>query len=574
MKKFFTLLTLLIGVSSFGHTAKARENVDFWYVKDLKSQITVNIDSSIDVTEDITADCGIAQKHGIFRTLPTFQQITDSEKIQSPISLTSITNFAGDPIKFSTTKSSSDGTITWKIGDPDRTVSGLNYYRIKYQVKNAVRHNSANFDEFYWNLSGNFWDMEIDNFSASITFPGAVNKTNSELNTYSGNFASKNSLDVSANWKNDHQVEVNYPKTLKTGEGITLSTTFPKNIVMPYIPGFWEKYGSYFFLLLPIISLFLMYFVWNKLGRDPKINPTIAPEFEIPEKLSPIEMGLVITDGILKNNFISASIINLAIAGALKIEKIGPKGAPFGGKKDFKLTKNAGDFKLSDAEEKLITGLFFSEDQVQISDLKNKFYTNIPKILDAGNNYLISKNWLIKNSRLWQYVFITIGFFIFVASIAAFGINYLLGISALLSAFVVIIFSLIMPRRPKEGALLLRRVKGFKLYMHTAERYRQKFNEKENIFEKFLPYAIMFGITKEWTAKMHEIYGEKYFTTYRPVWFIGPNFSEFNVDSIVSEISSMSSNMASTISSSPSSSGSGGGGFSGGGGGGGGGGGW
>lgn len=566
MKKYLVLLALLIGVFSFGHSAQARENVDYWYIKDLKSQITVNTDSSIDVTEDISADCGIALKHGIFRTLPTFQQILDSEKIQSPVSLTSITNSAGDPIKFSTTKSNSEGTITWKIGDPNRTVNGVNYYQIKYHIKNAVRHNSANFDEFYWNLSGNFWDIEIDNFSATVTFPEAINRTNSELHTYSGDFGNKNSLDVSANWKNDHQVEVNYSKTLKTGEGITLSTTFPKNIVMPYVPSFWEKYGSYFFLLLPIISLFLMYLVWNKLGRDPKINPTIAPEFEIPEKLSPIEMGLVLTDGILKNNFISASIINLAVAGALKIEKIG--------KKDFKLTKNAGNFKLSDAEEKLITGLFFSEDQVQISDLKNKFYTNIPKILDAGNNYLISKKWLIKGSRIWQYVFISIGFFIFVASIASFGINYLLGISVFFSSLVIIIFSLLMPKRSKEGALLLRRIHGFKLYMHTAERYRQKFNEKENIFEKFLPYAIMFEMTKEWTAKMRDIYGKEYFATYHPIWFVGPNFVDFNVDSLAAEISSMSSSMASTISSNPSSSGSGGGGFSGGGGGGGGGGGW
>lgn len=127
----------------------------------------------------------------------------------------------------------------------------------------------------------------------------------------------------------------------------------------------------------------------------------------------------------------------------------------------------------------------------------------------------------------------------------------------------------------------MRQIKGFKLYMDTAEKYRQKFNEKENIvpagrqvFEKFLPYAIMFGITKEWTKKMRRIYGEEYFNHYHPIWFVGPNFASFNADSLASEISSMSSHMSSTISSSPSSSGSGGGGFSGGGGGGGGGGGW
>ncbi len=110
--------------------------------------------------------------------------------------------------------------------------------------------------------------------------------------------------------------------------------------------------------------------------------------------------------------------------------------------------------------------------------------------------------------------------------------------------------------------------------MNTAEKYRQRFNEKENYFEKFLPYAIVFGMTGEWIKKMRDIYGEEYFNRYHPIWFYGAAFTNFDVDSFSSELNSMTSNMASTMASHPSSSGSGGGGFSGGGGGGGGGGGW
>ena len=181
MKKYFALLFTLIGLFAFGIPAQARENVNYWYVRDFQPSIVVNTDSSIDVTENIVADCGSAQKHGIFRTLPTFQQITSSQKIQSPVTLTSITDFDGKSIKYSETSSRSDGTITWKIGDANKYVSGVNNYRIKYHVKNAVRHNSSDFDEFYWNLNGNFWDIETDNFSANITFPNAISKNNSKL---------------------------------------------------------------------------------------------------------------------------------------------------------------------------------------------------------------------------------------------------------------------------------------------------------------------------------------------------------------------------------------------------------
>ena len=122
------------------------------------------------------------------------------------------------------------------------------------------------------------------------------------------------------------------------------------------------------------------------------------------------------------------------------------------------------------------------------------------------------------------------------------------------------------------GLELAWRIKGFKLYMETAEKYRQQFNEKENILEKFLPYAILFKITDLWIRKMKDIYGEKYVACFMPLWFVGGNFQNFDANSFNSMISDFSSNMNSTMVA--SSSGVGGGGFSGGGGGGGGGGGW
>ena len=102
--------------------------------------------------------------------------------------------------------------------------------------------------------------------------------------------------------------------------------------------------------------------------------------------------------------------------------------------------------------------------------------------------------------------------------------------------------------------------------MDTAEKYRQQFNEKENIFEKFLPYAIMFGITKEWIKKMKIVYGDK-FMAYYPVWYVGGNLDHFDIDNFASTITAVSSAVGTA-------SGAGGAGGAGGGGGGGGGGGW
>ena len=100
---------------------------------------------------------------------------------------------------------------------------------------------------------------------------------------------------------------------------------------------------------------------------------------------------------------------------------------------------------------------------------------------------------------------------------------------------------------------------------------QQQFYEKENIFDKFLPYAIVFGIAELWAKKMQLIYGEDYFKNYHPIWFVGAMPTNFDVSSFTSQLNSISRSIASSTS---GSSGAGGGGFSGGGGGGGGGGGW
>jgi uncharacterized membrane protein len=145
---------------------------------------------------------------------------------------------------------------------------------------------------------------------------------------------------------------------------------------------------------------------------------------------------------------------------------------------------------------------------------------------------------------------------------------------------IILIFAYLMPKRTLLGQDILRQIFGFKLYLKTAEKYRAQFNEKENIFDKFLPYAILFGMTNLWLKKMKDMYGDQYFATHPMVWYIaapGHTF-DYNFSSINTMINSVSSSVASGLKSAGSSSGGfsgfGGGGFSGGGGGGGGGGSW
>jgi len=576
--KYFFRAVLFLIVLTFAAVpsvfARETSTITDWYIKDFQSEIVVNKDSSVLITEKITADCGnLSGKHGIFRILPTQTKSSGSEVIKTPVELVSITDFNNVPLKYETIKSYSDHTITWKIGDPNKTVKGINYYKIKYKVQNVIRFNNSNFDEFYWNLNGNFWQLDIDKFSAQIKFPDGVNKDSSQVSYYAGNFGSKDRTLANYNWVDKNTLEFISTEILKPGQGITVSVTSVKGVFTPYVPGFLEQYGYYFAFLLPIIVFIICILLWKKYGRDPKINPTIVPEFDIPSKLSPMELGAVLTDGAIKPQFISAAIVNLAVNKIIKIEEIEKKGVF--GSADYKLIKlSSVTAKISVSETVLLDKLFGGKSEILMSDLKNKFYQDIPAISKAVVDPLAEKKLVQRRNKwfLFGFIILASGFFGLSFSLAV--LAWQLFLSFFLSAIIIFIFAFLLRQRTKESAELLRQIKGFKLYMETAEKYRQQFNEKENIFERFLPYAIVFGITKLWAEKMKLIYGKDYFNNYHPYWYTGVAMTSFNADTFSSNINSLSSSMASTLASSPSSSGSGGGGFSGGGGGGGGGGGW
>lgn len=579
MKKLFYLVGALFII--FGillpTSSEARDpnTITDWYVKKFTTDIQVNADSSLLITEKIVADCGnLPNKHGIYRILPTQIKTQDGKLYKSPIHLFSITDFNNKPYNYTTTNSFTYHTVTWKIGDPNITVTGENDYQIVYRVDNAIRFQNNKFDEFYWNLLGTFWQMDIDEFTANIIFPTSITQANTQIYYYTDQYNSKSQDLAKYKWVSANTLQFASTQTIPIDNGVTVSVTMPKNIFTPYKPGFWVTYGPYFAFLLPLFLLVFSYRVWAKYGRDPKINPTIAPEFDVPDKLAPMELGVVSLNGGFKNHFISAALINLAVKGAIKIEKIDKKGILSSeDHKLIRLKENAEN--ITPSEKLLLERVFDSKQEIEISSLRNKFYNDIPAITEAVTTPLKTNDLVQSKGRWLLGCYLALGIAFFFVSFFLFIFGWQFGLSLITSGLILIIYGALMPRRPLKGAELNKKIEGFKLYMTTAEKYRQQFNEKENIFERFLPYAIVFGITTLWINKMKQIYGEEYFSTYHPVWFVGGSLASFNADSFNSSISSLSSTMASTLSSSPSSSsGAGGGGFSGGGGGGGGGGGW
>ncbi|KKP88963.1 MAG: hypothetical protein UR93_C0005G0019 [Berkelbacteria bacterium GW2011_GWA2_35_9] len=286
----------------------ARDFSGEWYVKNLESEIIVNKDSSLNITEKITADCPQCfDKHGIFRTLATYYITDNNKKINLPIKLESITDFKGKSHKFEASKDPFSKNITWKIGDAGKTVSGENYYQIKYKVKNAVRSNN-DFDELYWNVVGTSWDIEIENSQTKIIFPNGIDQLTTKINLYSGALLEKSNLFANYEWDKNSLI-INQTQTLPAYTGITASITFPKNIVQPYTPSWWETNQNNFWYFLPIIVFIICFSLWKKYGIDPKIRAGRVPEFGPPNNFSPLYLGLIQSGWSVDNRSITAEII-------------------------------------------------------------------------------------------------------------------------------------------------------------------------------------------------------------------------------------------------------------------------
>lgn len=571
MKKIFlALFALLFATCYFLPVKAADETLTDWVIRDFQSEIIVNKDSSLDITERITADCGnLPNKHGIFRTLPIISETIDGQEFKTPVELISISDFSGKLYKYSTTDNTT--TIEWKIGDADKTVRGINEYQIKYHVKNAIRTGNSEFDELYWNLSGNFWKINIDHFSAKIKFPEEINQDNSKLWVYSGNKDEKGDLYSTHSWEDNNTLLFESTDILYPGYGITASVTFPKNIVTPYNFTFIEKYGDVFGLFFfPFFALILGLIFWKIYGDDPNINKSITPEFDVPDNLSPGKIGSILHNGHFSNKAFAASLIHLAVNKKITIKELGKKSLLKKADYEFALIPES-KYKPDQVEQSLITNFFGESGRFSLSELRNddNAFINFAKVSKEAKRSVMSEGYLDKNS--FKMLVVMLIAYVVISGIVLLTLyflnSYLDAIAgAVLGAPIIIIFAFLMPKRTQKGAEFLWKIKGFKLYMEKAEKYRSQFLEQENIFEKLLPYAIMFGLTKQWIHAVEQIRGQAYFNSYHPVWFTG-DFTNFDANSFASAMESVSSSVG-------TSSGASGGGGAGGGGGGGGGGGW
>jgi uncharacterized protein (TIGR04222 family) len=596
--RLLALLLLSLGAMSAAAAPAGAQSGE--RIVDYDVAIDIGDDGVLTIVETIVYDFGTNRRHGILRDIPTRLRYDDTYDRIYPLEVVRVRASADTPAGYQV-ESVEGGITRIRVGDADVEITGRHTYELTYTVEAAL-NGFRDHDELYWNAIGTEWSAPIERASITVRAPARIEQVTCFQGYEGSTLPCQRSSADGRGARFAHSGLAPY-------NGVTIVVGLPKGAVPPPAPVLEERWslGRAFeatpatvgvggLLAVAAIGGVTM-LVWRR-GRDRRFrgsqvdqvmgNPTgehqavplgeaddSAPvEFAPPGDMRPGQMGTLIDEqaNVLD---VSATLVDLAVRGYLLIEEI-PKEGWFG-KPDWRLIRlEKPDDDLLTYERRLLDGVFRDATEVQISELKNTFVERLKGVQESLYADAVKRKWFSERPDKVRNRWYAIGVLAVIAAVgvtialAAFTHWGLLGIPLVIGAIGLLVMAGRMPARTATGTAMLRRVRGFRTVIETAETHMSRWAEKELVFTRFLPFAIVFGCTDKW-AKAFAALGVEPDTS----WYVSSQ--PFVFAHFADSMEGFAVTTGGTIASTPSGSGSSGfsgGGFSGGGGGGGGGGSW
>lgn len=407
---------LLLVLLAWPLAARAAERVSSF-----DSLINIQADGSLEVTERITVYAeGDQIKRGIVRTFPL--RFTDKLGLWHPVEFSVLGVLRdGAPEQY---RLEDLGTkVDVYLGQADYFLpEGEHSYEIRYRTSRQISY-LPDFDELYWNVTGNEWQLPIMSASAVIRLPQPVPAESLHIEGYTGYLGARGQ-DYTASISAPGEGRIQSSKAFNVSEGLTVVMQWPKGVVAP--PTADELAGeeayrqaeadaaaqqaafevkmledaklraerdrkALDFLGVAGLLLVVIYYLatWLGFGLDSgRADPAAlrAP----PEDISPAALRYI-----RKMKFdpmcFTTSVISLASKGYLRIQQ--DKAA------DFSLQQLKGaDSTLPDEEEKVLNALFAGANSRQVSSGNFKHFNTasneLQKVLKAryGQGYFRSNS--------------------------------------------------------------------------------------------------------------------------------------------------------------------------------------
>lgn len=575
----FATLLLLTGLTSVAHASTAdfrftRFDADYYLGSDSEGRSTLRT-----VEKLVAVFPEYDQNHGIERVIPkTYQGHTTS------LGIVAVTDGDGRALPYATYDSGDNKVI--RIGKSDAYVHGSQTYVLTYTQRDVTLSSSKDERaEFYWDTNGLLWSQSFDSVTARVHIAQSLLPTlTKDTACYQGAEGSTERCTIST----DGAIITATANNLQANQNMTIAIGFTLGTFRGYQPSLWDQIVAAWMMSLVVtsiigfVAIFWLSFKYSKASNRTKELEPVAPEY-IPPNVS-VLVSAQIGDGTHADT--TAMLIDLAVRHYVTITQTAEKTMFKQAEYDLELVKSATD--LREEEQAFVVTMFGNMNVGSILKTKtlkqnyglySKLQSNamlLTKRIKGALGLRAKKTDVARSFRTPGLICIVAGILtisplLFIAGIVAYVCGWL-----------------IMPLTD-EGLSLRRYLAGLKMYIEYAEKDRLKAlqspegaektgvrikddNDKKlvGLYERTLPYAVLFGQEKEWNKQLAVRYEESGMT---PGWYVGQ--SAFNAAVFSSAMSDFTTSMNSYgASTSSSSGGSTGGGSSGSGGGGGGGGGW
>lgn len=507
--------------------------------------------------------------NGVYRTIPVEYEGDYGANYTLRLDMREIRDDSGQELRWESERRGSNRLFRIYVPDAedtDRTIV------VRYRVANGLRFFEEH-DELYWNVTGDESEVPIRSASAYVELPEGV--TGLRSTAYAGPYGSRGG-DVRIA-EGTEAVEFATAEPLRFREGLTVVVGWDPGVVER--PTATDRFLGFLLsnilLLVPFGAGIGMYAAWRRHGKDPEVRPVMT-EYEPPEGLSPAEAG-TLYDLSPDMRDITATIVDLAVRGFLTIEEVDSKGLfGLGGKEYYRFEIAAPRERWAELkyhERELMDAFFSDRDQVSTRELENWFYRRLPDIKDDLRRALVDEGHYLRDPQKVRIGFAVLG--LALAVVVAVGgsvlMSALLGqlpvmaiVAGILTGLVVAVFGWFMPARTEHGTRVFERLKGFEEFIERVEsdRYERVVKTPE-MFERFLPFAMAFGVEANWAQAFDDIYQTP------PDWYRGSGMpGHFRPHVLTHGLGRMSSTAGAAMVSAPrakaSSSGFGGSGFGGG----------
>ncbi|HVF37562.1 MAG TPA: DUF2207 domain-containing protein [Sphingomicrobium sp.] len=359
------------------------------------SDVAIQRDGSLLVTETITVRAeGDRIRRGIFREFPTRYKGRSGGQVRVGFEPLGVTR-NGQPEPFK--REAMSNGVRIRIGNPNVLLEPGEYrYGIRYRTTRQLGR-FRDFDEVYWNVTGNGWAFPIERAEARITLPSPVQFGQRAF--YTGPQGATGSQ---AEVISERPGEIAFATTAPLGpnEGFTIAAAFPKGVVGDASASdqrrWWlNDFGPLLAGTAALLAVIGFYFhAWRRAGRDP-VAGTVVPLFSPSDNLSPAAMRYVWKMK-ADNRAFAAALVDLGVKGHVRL--VEEEGGWLGGDKTRIERLAAAGQPIPAAEEAMLRELATSGESIVMEQENHPKFQAAQKALTEDfkkrfDDKLFHRNW-------------------------------------------------------------------------------------------------------------------------------------------------------------------------------------